>query len=105
MPVGARVTGWVAANGTPIINADANLDLLDEARQLGLHRCLAFPLTLNVEQLGIITVYMDDPRGFSERDSVMVDAAIKAVDLRPVRDFLISLTQTPPLKKNPPTVH
>jgi putative nucleotidyltransferase with HDIG domain len=105
MPVGARVTGWVAANGTCVVNADASLDLLDDAKPLGLRRCLAIPILHNVEPLGVMSLYMDDPRGFSERDSVIVEAAIKAVDLRPLRDFMSSLSEPYPLKKTPTTVH
>jgi hypothetical protein len=105
MPVGARVTGWVAANGTCVVNADASLDLLDDAKPLGLRRCLAIPILHNVEPLGVMSLYMDDPRGFSERDSVIVEAAIKAVDLRALRDFMSSLSEPHPLKKTPTTVH
>ena len=106
MPVGARVTGWVAANGTSIVNADAALDLPDEAKEFGLKRCLSMPITHNLEQLGVVSLYMDDPRGFSERDSVLVEAAVKAVDLSILAELVSTLGQkSQQLKKQPPTVH
>lgn len=110
MPVGSRVTGWVAANGSPIINADAALDLPDDAQRLGLLKCLCVPVRYNSDVLGVASVYLDDPRGFSERDLIVVDAAVKAVDLRPLVDFLTNLSNrgiqaSKHGPKRPPTVH
>jgi hypothetical protein len=106
MPVGARVTGWVAANGAAISNADATLDLPDQAKLYGLNRCLCVPVSFRLEQLAVVSLYTDDPRGFSERDSVLVDAAVKSVDLRGFREFLSVLSKMSPAKaKQVPTVH
>jgi putative nucleotidyltransferase with HDIG domain len=106
MPVGARVTGWVAANGTAISNADATLDLPDQAKSFGLNRCLCVPVSSKLEQLAVVSLYTDDPRGFSERDSVVVDAAIKSIDLRGFREFLSALAKSTPSRgKQAPTVH
>jgi hypothetical protein len=64
------------------------------------------PVTYKLEQLAVVSLYTDDPRGFSERDSVLVDAAVKSIDLRGFREFLSVLSKMNPAKgKQAPTVH
>jgi putative nucleotidyltransferase with HDIG domain len=105
IPVGHRVTGWVAANGTSIVNADAALDLPEEARWYGLKRCLCVPVTYNLEPLGVISLYVDDPRGFSEQDPVVVETAIKSIDLKPFSDFVATIGNSKVHQKQRQTVH
>jgi putative nucleotidyltransferase with HDIG domain len=105
IPVGHRVTGWVAANGTSIINAEAALDLPDEARRYGLKRCLCVPVTHNLQPLGVLSLYVDDTRGFSERDPVVVETAIKSIDLKPFSDFVRTVANGKVHQKQSHTVH
>jgi putative nucleotidyltransferase with HDIG domain len=59
IPLGERISGWVAANRMPIVNSDAGLDL--EALILALdeppRRCLAVPLVSSGTLVGVLTVY------------------------------------------------
>jgi putative nucleotidyltransferase with HDIG domain len=105
IPVGHRVTGWVAANGTSVVNADAALDLPEEARRYGLKRCLCVPVTHNLQPLGVISLYVDDPRGFSEQDPVVVETAIKSIDLKPFSDFVTTIGSGKVHQKQRQTVH
>jgi putative nucleotidyltransferase with HDIG domain len=88
IPVGSRVSGWVAANGRAIVNADAALDVPTLASEEGLVRCLCVPVTVAGEIAGVISVYVDDARGFSEHDLVTVESAISTVDLSALRDLI-----------------
>ena len=105
IPVGARVSGWVAANANPINNADAALDLPSEAVRLELVRCLSVPVFYEREPLGVVSLYGKESRGFNERDMIVAEAAVRAVDLRLLSEFLASLVTSRQASQQPPTVH
>ncbi len=66
VPVGERVTGWVAARRQPILNSDATLDLVapvDGATPLS--RCLSVPLIAGDALVAVLTLYTADPDGFT----------------------------------------
>lgn len=88
MPVGSRVSGWVAANGRTIVNADAALDLPDEPAARGLSRCLCVPIVSGPDVLGVMSIYSDDPRGFSDHDLFTVEAAVATVDGPSLRELI-----------------
>jgi putative nucleotidyltransferase with HDIG domain len=66
--VGEGLAGWVAANRHTIVNSDPNLDLGDAARHLGLRACTATPVFALGNLVGVLAVYLAQPRGFSEAD-------------------------------------
>jgi putative nucleotidyltransferase with HDIG domain len=103
MPVGSRVSGWVAANGRTIVNADAALDLPNEPVGKALSRCLCVPIVSGTDVLGVMSIYSDDPRGFSDHDLFTVEAAVATVDANLLRELIerISAQQTSPSQ----TVH
>jgi hypothetical protein len=53
--IGYRVSGWVAANWQPMINADAGLDLEKLAEDL--RYVLAVPLVAENRMLGVLSIY------------------------------------------------
>jgi GAF domain-containing protein len=72
--VGRGVSGWVAANRRPIVNADAELDLGDIAGIVRppLRMCISVPLLTGAGELrGVLTVY--SPYAFSETDRILID--------------------------------
>jgi putative nucleotidyltransferase with HDIG domain len=88
MPVGSRVSGWVAANGRTIVNADAALDLPHEPVAKGLSRCLCVPIVSGTDVLGVMSIYSQDPRGFSDHDLFTVEAAVATVDSTSLRELI-----------------
>jgi hypothetical protein len=66
IPVGAGVSGWVAANRSTIRGADPRLDLGDVAERLGLHACISTPIFSAMEPFGVLTVYGTEAAQFSE---------------------------------------
>jgi putative nucleotidyltransferase with HDIG domain len=104
MPVGARVSGWVAANGRTIINADAALDLPGEASPLGLARCLCVPIVSGADVLGVVSAYLDDPRGFSDHDLFTVESAANTLDVAQLRELIDKIGSSKPIRIQP-TVH
>jgi putative nucleotidyltransferase with HDIG domain len=103
MPVGSHVSGWVAANGRTIVNADAALDLPDEPAAKGLSRCLCVPIVSGTEVLGVLSIYSDDPRGFSDHDLFTVEAAVATVDTTLLRDLIDRIPAQPTSQST--TVH
>ena len=68
--VGSRLTGWVAAHRTPIVNSQAALDLENRASQVDPRPriCVSTPLISRGRLVGVLTFYstMDRPFGADE---------------------------------------
>ncbi len=100
IPVGQRLSGWVAANRQPIVNSDASLDLCGEAPPPGvpLKTCLSVPLVLDGDLLGVVTLYSCNAVGaFTsghvrtlEDASRRIAFALAALDHAPARVPLVS---------------
>jgi putative nucleotidyltransferase with HDIG domain len=67
VPVGERLTGWVAARRQPIINSDASLDLGTKVDAVSppLSRCLSVPLMVGDTLVAVLTLYTALPDGFT----------------------------------------
>jgi putative nucleotidyltransferase with HDIG domain len=57
VPVGERLTGWVAANRQCIVNSDAALDLGVSAEAASLHSCMSVPLLMGDSLVGVLSLY------------------------------------------------
>jgi len=73
--VGLRLTGWVAAHRTTIVNSEAALDLGNMTTQLRPlpHLCLSTPLTSNGRLVGALTVYSTLDRPFVSNDVALFE--------------------------------
>jgi putative nucleotidyltransferase with HDIG domain len=107
MSLGSGISGWVAANGKAITNGDANLDIPSELQRFRASRCLAVPIHVKGDTIGVISAYADDPRGFSERDVVLLEGIARAVESSPVAQLVESVISKAHLKPQSPsaTVH
>ena len=100
IPVGQRLSGWVAANRQPIVNSDAALDLCGEDLPLGvrLRNCLSVPLVLDGDLLGVVTLYSSEPGSFANEHVRRLEDAARRIayalsdqeDQPPVRVPLVS---------------
>jgi putative methionine-R-sulfoxide reductase with GAF domain len=68
IPVGQRVSGWVAAQRSTIVNSDAALDLGSLAMQLDppLRSCLSTAICTADQLVGVLTVYSDRVDAFDD---------------------------------------
>jgi len=68
MPIGQRLTGWVAANRQPIVNSDAALDLGNLTLQLEPppQTCLSAPICADGDMLGVVTIYSTRRQPFTD---------------------------------------
>jgi putative nucleotidyltransferase with HDIG domain len=81
IPMGQRLTGWVAANRQTILNSDPMLDLGDVARALrpSLHSCLSTPLMDGADLVGVLTVYSTHRDAFSEEHRRIAEVIARQV--------------------------
>jgi putative nucleotidyltransferase with HDIG domain len=77
IPLGQRLSGWVAVNRQTIINSDAVLDLGDIARVTGLRVCLSAPLISKDQILGVITLYSTAADGFADTDRSAIELFVQ----------------------------
>ena len=117
IPLGQRLSGWVAANRKTIVNSDPILDLGESARvgHPRLRSCLSTPLLSGEELVGVLTLYCETPNGFNEDHRRIVEAVARQIghtfkcaadfDGTARRDMLTglpSLTQLEQLFQSPP---
>jgi len=81
IPLGQRLSGWVAANRQTILNSDPTLDLGDIARAVTprLRSCLSAALVVNDRLLGTLTLYSGTSDGFTEEHRRVIETVAKEV--------------------------
>jgi putative nucleotidyltransferase with HDIG domain len=95
IPVGARMSGWVAASGQSMINADAALDLFDVQTAGSLRSALAFPCQGPDGHRAVIALYSTCAAAFSPRHRRLVEAAVARVLHQPATAQIIDIHNQP----------
>jgi len=74
IPLGHRLTGWVAANRQTMVNSDAALDLsgVIDTMSVPFRSCLSTPLLAGETLVGALTLYSTAAGGFSEDQARVV---------------------------------
>ncbi len=87
MPFGHKLSGWVAANRSTMVNADALLDIGDLSSPLDppLHSCASSPMNVDGLSLGALTVYSTATAAFTDRDGRVLEALAARVAAAVVR--------------------
>jgi hypothetical protein len=90
MPVGERMSGWVAASGQAMINGDAALDLFD--LQAGaLRGALAVPVDGPDGHRAVVTLYSARADAFSSQHRRLVEAAVAHVTDQPASPQVVDI--------------
>jgi diguanylate cyclase (GGDEF)-like protein/putative nucleotidyltransferase with HDIG domain len=81
IPLGQRLSGWVATNRHTIVNSDPTLDLGEVARQVTprLRSCLSTPLVCDDTLVGVLTLYSVLVNGFSEDHRRIIEVVARQV--------------------------
>jgi len=80
IPLGERLSGWVAATAQTVMNSDARLDLDEPAREhSSLRSALAVPIMSNGRTAGVLSFYAEAPNAFDDAHRQLVEAAGRAV--------------------------
>jgi putative nucleotidyltransferase with HDIG domain len=100
MPVGERMSGWVAASGQAMINGDAALDLFD--LQAGaLRSALAVPADGPDGHRAVVTLYSARADAFSAQHRHLVEAAVARVTDQPSSRKVVDLLENQPRRRRP----
>jgi putative nucleotidyltransferase with HDIG domain len=79
IPVGERLSGWVAATRRAIVNSDARLDMDPDLRETTtLRAALAVPVARNKQTLGVLAFYAEAADRFGETHQRLAEAAAHA---------------------------
>ena len=78
MAVGDRISGWVAATGQPMVNAEAGLDLFDVSAP-ALRAAIAVPCSAPAGAKVVLTLYSAKPDAFSSLHHRLLAAAASFV--------------------------
>jgi putative nucleotidyltransferase with HDIG domain len=96
MPLGERLSGWVAATRQPVVNSDARLDLEESVREgSALRSALAVPIESNGRIAGVLSFYAPAANAFGDDHVRLAAAAAYAVAQ------LESITVRPPTTSRP----
>jgi len=80
IPLGQRLSGWVAANQQTIVNSDASLDLGEVARSSPrLRSCLGTPFSAGDQLLGVLTLYSQSEEAFTDDHRRIAEAVAKQI--------------------------
>ena len=80
IPLGERLSGWVAATGETVMNSDARLDFEEAARAATPFRsALAAQVVSSRGLLGVLSVYACKPDAFEESHRRVIQAAVLAL--------------------------
>jgi diguanylate cyclase (GGDEF)-like protein len=81
IPLGQRLSGWVAANQQTIVNSAASLDLGDIARAISprLRSCLSTALLVDSQLVGTLSLYSEIADGFNENHRRIIETVAKQV--------------------------
>jgi len=80
VPLGERLSGWVAATGQTIRNSDARLDVDAEARErTPLRSALSVAVASHGRTSGVLSFYSTSANAFGERHQELVEAAAAAI--------------------------
>src|SRR6266853_2292234 len=75
IPLGQRLSGWVAVNRQTIVNSDPSLDLGEIALAVtpALRSCMSTPLTSDGQLIGVLTVYSAIADGYRENHRRIIE--------------------------------
>jgi putative methionine-R-sulfoxide reductase with GAF domain len=77
VPLGSRVSGWVAANRKTALNADARLDIESDRREHALRSVLAVPACIGDRCVGVLAFYSITAGAFTEQHCQLAEAAAR----------------------------
>jgi putative nucleotidyltransferase with HDIG domain len=78
IPVGERLSGWVAATRRTIVNSDARLDFDAGVRDTALCTAMSVPVHVGGETLGVLAFYSDRADVFGDAHVRLAEAAAHA---------------------------
>jgi putative nucleotidyltransferase with HDIG domain len=101
LQLGTRVSGWVAANGRPIINTDSRLEFPStELHETG-SLCAVLPIRIDSEVIGALLVTRPSAIPFRSDEVKFLETICLKFDEAPLRDLITRAIAAPPPAKTP----
>lgn len=88
LQLGARVSGWVAANGQAIVNTDAKLEFPTWSSTENENVCAAIPIRSSTEIVGVLCVVRSAKKPFSLDEVKFLETVCTKFDEPPLRELL-----------------
>jgi putative nucleotidyltransferase with HDIG domain len=81
IPLGQRISGWVAANRQTISNSDASLDFGDVPLSPPgrLRSCLSTSLVFDTQLIGVLSLYSEKVNGFNDDHKRIIEAVARQI--------------------------
>jgi putative nucleotidyltransferase with HDIG domain len=79
IPLGERLSGWVAANRMPILNADPILDFGESVREMKPRprSCMSTPILLANKLVGVLSIYSPSRDSFTNEHQRLAETIVK----------------------------
>jgi signal transduction protein with GAF and PtsI domain len=88
LPLGTRVSGWVAANGRAIVNTDAKLEFPTWGGIGDEIVCAALPIRSTTDAVGVLLVVRSSNRPFETEEVKFLEMISTKFDDPPLRDMI-----------------
>jgi hypothetical protein len=88
LPLGDRVSGWVAANSRAIINTDAKLEFPTWPGLIEDSVCAVLPIRTSTETFGVLLVNRNFSRPFETDEVKFLETICMKFDEAPLRDLI-----------------
>jgi putative nucleotidyltransferase with HDIG domain len=105
LPLGSRVSGWVAANGRPIINTDARLEVPSLASDSDCC-CAVIPIRSSSEVVGVLCAVRSAKHPFDADEVRFLESICLRFDEAPLHDLVVATNVTAQARSSKrPSVH
>jgi putative nucleotidyltransferase with HDIG domain len=107
LPLGSRVSGWVAANGRAIVNSDARLEVPTATGAAKDLICAALPIHFATEIAGVLLVVRQKSLPFTPGEVAYLESICHKFNEPPLRDLLASAASNVSVERSGrrPSVH
>jgi len=95
LALGTRISGWVGANGRPIINSDSRLEFPSWPGLGGDSICAVLPIRSSSEIIGVLLVARPSNRPFDTNEINFLEKICVKFDQPPLRDLFGSASSYP----------
>jgi putative nucleotidyltransferase with HDIG domain len=89
LPIGTRISGWVAANGRAIVNTDARLEFLDWIALPSDYVSAVFPVRIAGDVLGVLVAVRANEKVFTTEETKFLDSVCTKFDEQPLRELIM----------------
>jgi putative nucleotidyltransferase with HDIG domain len=88
LPLGSRISGWVAANGRSIVNSDARIELPGSCEFAKDLLCAAVPIAVSGDVMGVVAAFRRVSRPFTDSEIGYLERVASRLSEEPLRSVV-----------------